>query len=152
MDFDKAAFSPAGAGEMAFGFGPHLIRIPSALTGGRLGVFEAEIPAGEGPPFHIHDAEDEFFRILEGRFGFWCNDDYVELSEGGVIVAPRGSVHRFQNLGDAAGRLMVVVTPGGFEGFFAAVGEANPRTPQEIDAVAARFNMRFVPAPALAAA
>jgi mannose-6-phosphate isomerase-like protein (cupin superfamily) len=150
--FDDAVFSAPGSGTPAFGFGPHVIRITAAQTGGRLGVFEAEVPAGEGPPPHVHDREEEFFRVLEGRFAFWCNGQRVDLEAGGVIVVPRGAVHRFQNVSDAPGRLMIVMTPGGFEGFFPAVEAEQPQTPQAIDALAARFSLRFVPALAAQAA
>ena len=143
--FDQAVVSTPGAGTLALGFGPHVIRISAEQTGGRLGVFEAEVPAGEGPPPHIHENEDEFFRVLEGRFAFWCNGARVELEAGGLIVVPRGAVHRFQNIGDAPGRLMVMMTPGGFEGFFAAVETEAPGTPAAIDALAARFSLRFTP-------
>lgn len=150
--FDNAACSAPGAGKTANGFGPHIIRISADQTGGRLGIFEAEVPAGEGPPAHVHDNEDECFRVLDGRFAFWCNGVRVDLGTGGVIVVPRGSVHRFQNVGEATGRLMVVMTPGGFEGFFPAVEAEAPATPKEIDALAARFGLRFVPALSEAAA
>ncbi len=110
--FETAIFSAPGAGTTVNGFGPHRIRISSADTAGRLGVFEAEVPTGEGPPPHVHHREDEFFRVLEGRFAFWCNGTRVDLDAGGVIVVPRGSVHRFQNIGTGAGKLMIVVTPG----------------------------------------
>ncbi|MCQ0969758.1 cupin domain-containing protein [Paracoccus sp. TK19116] len=144
--FVHAAYSAPGAGKQAMGFGPHLIRITAEQTGGRLGVFEAEVPPGEGPPPHIHEREDECFRVLDGRFAFWCNESRVELEAGGVIVVPRGSIHRFQNIGATAGRLMIVMTPGGFEGFFPAVEVEAPQTPHEIDALAARFSLRFAPA------
>ena len=149
--FDQAAISPRGAGTFVQGFGPHLIRISAQQTGGRLGVFEAETPPGEGPPFHVHEREDEFFRVLEGTYAFWCNGAEVHLEAGGVIVVPRGSVHRFQNIGETPGRLMTLVTPGGFEGFFGAVEEEAPDGPDAIDALAARFHLRFVPALAVAA-
>ncbi len=150
--FDQAVVSTAGAGTLAFGFGPHTIRISADQTGGSLGVFEDEVPAGEGPPPHVHDNEEEFFRVLEGRFAFWCNGTRVELEEGGLIVVPRGAVHRFQNIGETTGRLMIMMTPGGFEGFFKAVETEAPATPGEIDALAARFSLRFVPPLAQAAA
>ncbi|MTH77853.1 cupin domain-containing protein [Paracoccus aestuariivivens] len=150
--FDQAAYSPTGAGTMAMGFGPHQIRIPATQTGGRLGVFESELAPGEGPPMHVHDREDEFFRVLEGRFAFWCNGVRVDLDAGGLIVVPRGSVHRFMNIGETSGRVMIVVTPGGFEGFFGSVEAENPSTPQEIDSLAARYHLRFTPALAAAMA
>ncbi len=150
--FETAQFSRAGAGVVAEAFGRHVIRLTAGQTGGRLGVFEAEVPAGEGPPFHVHEAEDEFFHVLEGRFTFWCGADSVELEPGGVIVIPRGAVHRFQNTGATMGRVLVVVTPGGFEGFFPAVATARPDGPEEIMQIAARYNLRFVPAPVAEAA
>lgn len=150
--FHTAAFSAPGAGTLAEAFGRHIIRITANQTGGSLGLFEAEVPAGEGPPFHVHGAEEEFFRVLSGRFGFWCGNDHIELSEGGTIVIPRGAVHRFQNIGTDTGRLMVVMTPGGFEGFFPAVAAEKPATEMALAALAARFNLSFVPAPEAQAA
>jgi mannose-6-phosphate isomerase-like protein (cupin superfamily) len=149
---DRAAFSPAGGGNAAFAFGHHKIRIFADATGGNLGCFESEVPPGEGPPPHIHDRETEFFRVVEGRFLFSCGEDQVTLAEGGVIAVPPGAVHWFRNVGSGTGRLMVVVTLGGFEGFFPAVERENPQTPEAIDALAARFSLRFVPALAAQAA
>ena len=129
--FDHAAYSPPGAGALANAYGVNLIRISAE--------------PGEGPPRHVHDREEEFFRVLDGDFAFWCNGQRIDLGAGGVIVVPRGTVHRFQNIGGSVGRLMVVMTPGGFEGFFPAVEAEAPQTPQDIDALAARFGLRFVP-------
>lgn len=150
MTFTRPVVSEPGAGHMAFGFGPHLIRMSAADTGGTFGLLEAEIPAGEGPPLHVHEREEEFFRVLSGRFLFVCGEQRTELTEGGCVLLPRGVPHRFQNVGDTAGRLMVAVTPGGFEGFFAAVEHARPESPAEIDRVAARYGLRFI-APAATA-
>lgn len=150
--FDQAVFSAPGAGTLAQGFGPHIIRIASEQTEGRLGVFEVEVPAGEGPPPHVHDREEEFFRVLSGRFTFWCNGQSVELEADGVLVVPRGAVHSFKNTGGGTGRLMCIMTPGGFEGFFAAIEGAQPTSPEEIEDVAARFSLRFVPSLAAQAA
>lgn len=143
--FDMAAFSPAGTGTIADAFGTrHIIRITADQTGGSLGVFDVEVPPGEGPPPHVHEAEEEFFRVLSGRFAFWCNGTRVELDEGGVIVVPRGAVHTFRNIGTTPGRFMTLVTPGGFEGLFAAVAAAQPEAPEEIAALSARFHLRLV--------
>jgi mannose-6-phosphate isomerase-like protein (cupin superfamily) len=142
--FNQAAFSPSGAGAEALAFGRHIIRIAADQTGGSLGCFEAEVPAGEGPPFHVHEKEEEFFRILEGRFAFWCNGARVDLAEGGVICVPRGAVHRFQNIGQSMGRLMVIMTPGGFEGFFPAVASENAPSLDRICQIGEQFNLRFV--------
>ena len=112
-------------------------------TGGTYGLMELDMPAGEGPPLHVHEREEEFFRVLSGTFLFVGGDSRAELSEGGCILLPRRVPHRFQNVGDATGRLMVIVTPGGFEGFFSAVEGA---ALADVDDIAARFGLRFLPA------
>ncbi|ABC89408.1 hypothetical conserved protein [Rhizobium etli CFN 42] len=145
MTFTQAAVSPSGCGTLAMAFGRHVIRMMAASTGGSLGMFEAFVPAGEGPPLHVHEREDEFFRVLAGRFGFWCAGDYVELAEGGCIALPRGLPHRFRNVGKVEGRLMVVVTPGGFESFFPIVELSRPETPEQIASVARGFGLTILP-------
>lgn len=148
-DFKAAVVSEAGAGRMAFGFGPHLIRMTAEETGATYGLLELDMPAGEGPPLHVHEREEEFFRVLSGRFLFVCGDHATELTEGGCILLPRGVPHRFQNIGDGMGRLMVIVTPGGFEGFFGAVeGVAL----SDVDSIAGSFALRFLPPVAAAVA
>lgn len=139
--FTNPVISKPGAGEMAYGFGPHLIRMSADETGGHFGLLEAEIPAGEGPPLHVHEREEEFFRVLSGRFLFVCGDSASEVDEGGCVLLPRGIPHRFQNVGDTTGRLMVIVTPGGFEGYFGAVEKAGMA---ELGPVSERFGIRFI--------
>ncbi|TCN15067.1 cupin domain-containing protein [Sinorhizobium americanum] len=143
--FTNAAVSPPGHGTSVMAFGKHVVRIMAANTGGSFGMLEAIVPTGEGPPLHVHEREDEFFRVLSGCFGFWCADDYVELAEGGCIALPRGVPHRFRNIGAKEGRLMVVVTPGGFENFFPIIELCKPETPEQIASVAMDFGLTFLP-------
>ncbi|OWW00095.1 cupin [Rhizobium sp. R72] len=144
-EFSDAAVSPPGHGTPAVAFGRHVIRMMAANTGGALGMYEAFVAPGDGPPLHLHHREDEFFRVLAGRFGFWWADDYVELTEGGCIALPRGVAHRFSNVGNAEGRLMVIVTPGGFESFFPIFELCKPETPEQIASVAKDFGLIFPP-------
>ncbi|MBB4192849.1 mannose-6-phosphate isomerase-like protein (cupin superfamily) [Rhizobium aethiopicum] len=143
--FDHAAVSPPAHGMAVMAFGKHVLRIMAENTGGSLGMFEACVLPGEGPPLHVHEREDELFRVLSGRFGFWCAGDYVELTEGGSIALPRGVPHRFRNVGQTEGRLMVIVTPGGFESFFPIVELCKPETPEQIASIARGFGLTFPP-------
>lgn len=142
--FIYPAVSPPSHGTLAMAFGKHIIRMMAANTGGSFGMFEAVVPPAGGPPLHVHEREDEFFRVLSGRFGFWCAGEYVELAEGGCIALPRGVPHRFENVGDTEGRIMVVVTPGGFESFFPIIELGRPETPEEIASVARDFGLTFL--------
>jgi mannose-6-phosphate isomerase-like protein (cupin superfamily) len=55
----------------------------------RLGVFEP----GEYH-WHKHDADDEFFFVLEGRFCVDLEDRAVELGRWEGFTVPKGVVHR----------------------------------------------------------
>ncbi len=44
--------------------------------------------------WHRHDAEDELFLVLRGRFRMEFRDRAVELREGELVVVPRGTEHR----------------------------------------------------------
>ncbi len=43
--------------------------------------------------WHKHDAEDELFLVLKGRFRMDFRDRQIELGAGEMIVVPRGVEH-----------------------------------------------------------
>jgi mannose-6-phosphate isomerase-like protein (cupin superfamily) len=44
--------------------------------------------------WHSHEAEDELFLVVRGRFRMDFRDRTVELAEGEMLVVPRGVEHR----------------------------------------------------------
>jgi quercetin dioxygenase-like cupin family protein len=44
--------------------------------------------------FHIHDYSDELFYCIEGEFDIEFNDGLTHLSEGDLIIIPKGIRHR----------------------------------------------------------
>ena len=44
--------------------------------------------------WHRHDAEDELFLVVHGRFDMQFRDRVVSLDEGELIIVPRGIEHR----------------------------------------------------------
>jgi mannose-6-phosphate isomerase-like protein (cupin superfamily) len=44
--------------------------------------------------WHQHEAEDELFMVVKGRFRMEFRDRHVWLEEGEVLVVPRGVEHR----------------------------------------------------------
>ena len=54
----------------------------------RLGVVQGEYH------WHKHDADDEFFFVLEGHFVIDLEDHSVELRPQEGFVVPKGIVHR----------------------------------------------------------
>lgn len=143
--FTTPAVSSPGEGGIVQAFGSLRMRITTEQTGGAMCVFEMSVPPGEGPPLHIHSREEEFFRVLSGRFGFQCEGREVVLEAGGMIALPRGVPHTFRNVGDEPGSVMCVVTPGHFEHFFRDIERERPAGPEALATLAARYGLTFVP-------
>jgi mannose-6-phosphate isomerase-like protein (cupin superfamily) len=116
------------------------VKADTMSTNGSLTVLELLVAPGSGPARHIHVREDEVWWVLEGEFRFKAGDTMLRASTGGMAFGPRGVPHNFQNIGDAAGRLLIITSPSGVERFFeqfaalagpvdaealAAVGHAN---------------------------
>jgi len=84
--------------------------------------------------------------VLEGEIGFRSNDREVVLGPGGYIIKPRGEVHAMWNAGSTPARMIEVISPAGFEGFFrelsdmTAVGAPDPAA---IAALGERYQLPF---------
>jgi mannose-6-phosphate isomerase-like protein (cupin superfamily) len=63
-----------------------LCRVNDSIV--RLGVVRGEYH------WHKHDAEDEFFYVVDGRLLIDLEGQTVELSPGHAFVVPKGVVHR----------------------------------------------------------
>jgi quercetin dioxygenase-like cupin family protein len=117
--------------------------ITGAETGGAYFAMEAIVPAGGGPPPHIHRNEDETFYVLEGELEFLLGDRLVTGTAGDFVNVPRGIVHRFHNAGTARARLILTFTPAGIEKFFEETLERadnlDQPPPDNIQEVAARY-------------
>ena len=71
-------------------------------------------------------------------------------SAGETVFVPRGVEHTYRVIGDKPCRHLVILTPGGFEGFFYDMARQQCRIPEDMAAIeqsAARFNLRFTGPP-----
>jgi mannose-6-phosphate isomerase-like protein (cupin superfamily) len=95
-----------------------IIKADTTQTNGSLTVIELVIGPKQGPALHTHHRDDELWVVLEGEFRFKAGGAMLHASTGGMAFGPRGAPHAFQNVGGEPGRLLVVTTPSGVEGFF----------------------------------
>ena len=127
---------------------PMLIRVHGRDTDGIVSVVESHDVPGGGPPPHIHHREDETFQILEGDYEFMVGGKTILAKPGTTLFAPRGVAHTYRYLGTTPGRLMCVITPSGFEGFFEEIGALSPQEQQDIPRVleiAKKFGLEILP-------
>ena len=123
-------------------------------THGAYSMFESELPGeADGPSPHIHRELVEAFYIIEGEVTFRIDNQKVKAAAGSFVLVPRGTVHAFSNESPAGARMLVVVSPGGFEGWFeemrAAVEAASggQLDPAKLAAISRKYDTEFVKLP-----
>ena len=114
------AVEAEGGERLTFGDGIILIKAATpAFT-----VWE-ELPPLLDTPLHVHEHEDELFHILEGEHVFECGGDRFAVGPGDFLALPRRVPHAHRRVVPGAGRFLVITCPGGFEGFFRMLADAD---------------------------
>jgi len=80
-------------------------------------------PRALAAPLHRHNREDEYSWVIEGSVGALLGDEVVVAQPGDLIFKPRGQWHTFWNAGDTPARILEIISPAGFEDFFAELDE-----------------------------
>lgn len=132
------------------------IKADADQTGGRFTLFEFLDFEGSTVPLHFNERWDRGFYVLEGNYTFFIGDDVRPAPHGTWIFVPRTTPHAWR-CDSPEGRLLNVVVPGGFEGFYREVGESvpdrrelPPRSEPDIgavSAVAAKYGVMIVGPP-----
>lgn len=123
-----------------------VFKLWSADTGGAVSVVEHPFPVGALVPPHLHTREDEFSIVTEGEIGFRSGDREAVLGAGGYITKPRGELHTMWNAGSKPARMIEIISPGGFEGFFGELVELTSEgapDPAAIGEIAAAYGLSF---------
>ncbi|MEV8565890.1 cupin domain-containing protein [Streptomyces sp. NPDC051322] len=130
---------PAGTGPTYwFGDAIYTFKATRENTNGSLTLAEATVPPGGGPPPHIHPKADEAFFILNGEIEFLNGESTFVAGEGDFVFIPRGTRHKFRNVGLQTARLLFMFTPAYLEKFFMEIGQEarageapQPLTPEQ---------------------
>ena len=80
-------------------------------------------PGVPGTPLHIHRITDEAFYVLEGTFGFQVGERTVDGAAGAFFYVPKGLEHTFWNQGPTPARMLIMMSPPGFERYFEELAE-----------------------------
>src|SRR5215211_2436085 len=123
--------------------------IDGAEAGQRLSLVEHPMsPRALAAPLHLHTREDEYSYVLQGRMGALLGDDVVEAGPGDLVFKPRNQWHTFWNAGDEPCRILEIISPAGFERYFAelvAMGGSRNATPEALRALGERYGLEVQP-------
>lgn len=73
-------------------------------------IWEGNIPAGMGPPPHIHLYEHECFYIIEGSLNAWVEGIRYDVPKDSLIFLPAGRAHWFVSTAPVTRMLSLTVT------------------------------------------
>jgi quercetin dioxygenase-like cupin family protein len=122
-----------------------ITKIPGTATNGVISIVEHPVAPRILVPPHVHQDNDEWSYILEGRIGARIGDAEFIAEAGSYILKPRGIPHTFWNPDDRPARILEIITPSGLEEMFAKFGELGARgelTPQTMGATAGQYGSK----------
>ncbi|MBF9029824.1 cupin domain-containing protein [Rhodobacterales bacterium HKCCE3408] len=124
--------------------------LTTEATNGAMSITDTFAPVDAGPPRHIHYDADETFVVLTGEVLIWLDGETFTLSAGQSGFIPRGVEHTYKVISPEGARKLVILTPGGFEGFFADMAAGQFRIPADmgpIEESAKRHHLAFTGPP-----
>jgi quercetin dioxygenase-like cupin family protein len=80
-------------------------------------------PGVPGTPLHIHSTTDEALYVVEGMFLFLAVERTFEEAEGAFVFAPKGLEHIYWNEGKTSSKMLITISPPGFERYFEELAE-----------------------------
>ena len=104
--------------EVTYDAGTARFLASSEDTNGAWSLVELTEKPGYKTRLHRHNYTDETYYVLEGVLTAKIADKTYELSAGSYIVIPRGTPHAQGNLGKVPVKVLLTMTPGGFEQSF----------------------------------
>ena len=99
-------------------------------------------------PLHRHLHEDEYSFVLQGRIGALLGDEVLVATPGDLVFKPRYQWHTFWNAGDEPARILEIISPAGFERFFAELvdlGGVIQAEPKILGDLCARYGLEIDP-------
>lgn len=110
------------------------VRLSSRDTNGRYAIVESVADPGSAAPKHLHLYEQELFVIVAGKYRIAVANRVFEASTGTSVTVPKGAPHSWRNISDVPGRMVVVLTPGGFEQCIQTIRNSPPEMIEEVAA------------------
>jgi quercetin dioxygenase-like cupin family protein len=134
-----------GEGEVVSVLGdPYTYKVVGGDTEGNYSLIECTTVA-DGPPPHIHKAEEEAFYVLEGEVNVKIGDQTIRGAAGSFVLIPRGTVHTFSTVGTEPAKMLLIISPAGFEQLFTEIDGVTDV--DKIMTLAPRYNLTITGPP-----
>ena len=91
------------------------VRLSSTDTNGAYAIVESVAVPDCSVPLHLHRNEEEHLVVLAGTYRIQIEDKVFNASAGTSVTVPKGARHSWRNISHETSRLLVILTPGGFE-------------------------------------
>jgi quercetin dioxygenase-like cupin family protein len=133
-------YKPGNPAEQLYDFGKARFLVDSSDTQGAWSLVELTEMPGYKTPLHRHATWDESFYVLEGTLTVNVTDSIYTLPVGSYILIPRGTIHGQANFGTTPVKVLLSITPSGFERHLKdrvelnkTVKPQNPEFPKRMD-------------------
>ncbi len=101
--------------EETIGLGPLAVRflVTGDDSNGSLATFELTVPGAQrlAAPAHSHDHYEETIYGIDGVLTWTVDGKPIDVAPGQALCIPRGAVHRFDNNGMHAAKVLCLITP-----------------------------------------
>ena len=111
--------------------------------------WHATLPPGTFVPPHIHPDQDEYLYILEGKLDFMLDGAETQATPGDLVRLADGQAARhLQQVGpDREGAVLGIADADGSTICSGRIHNMKEQTPDDVVALAAEYNIHFLPPP-----
>ncbi|WP_224491362.1 cupin domain-containing protein [Robertkochia flava] len=97
-------------------------------------------------PMHVHENEDEYFKVIKGAVEFTANGKTETLKAGDSIFLPRGIPHGWKIVGESNAVMHLDIYPAGLEKMFKELSDLPPGPPdlEKVASICGKYGVRFV--------
>jgi quercetin dioxygenase-like cupin family protein len=81
-------------------------------------MFDCVMPPGSSVGLHVHRVHEESFYMLEGECEWQVGGQVIHAKPGTFVFVPPGVPHSIANASGKSARMLLTISPPGYEHFF----------------------------------
>ena len=91
--------------------GGYPVRPNGENADGPIAFVEVWVPAGSGPPMHVHPGTEEAYQVLSGELDVLDGERTFRVRPGDFVLVPPGVPHAYRIVGTAPARMLFLLRP-----------------------------------------